>query len=459
MGQWLRETPALAASPAGLLPLSMAMHVHSSFSEQSGSMDCQLFQAQRNAVNVLWWTDHDYRMEGVRYRNVVHFTSLTAETTDGAAWQWLREDTGPLAAASGGSIVTTPASPNDPVVGGSLSLRAQSTSSSLAAVRYFAESHPAGWNYHRNLYGQTLTIDVLPTQVGTTGYLELALKTSYHQASGGRPAGIYSLSYRFGGPGAPGSRSTEGLTGIVTIGVTAGVWNTVSVTPCDDIAALWPEMASTDFASFELRLGAVSLGPVTAGCFDYLRFTRDYASGDIPMQTQQALAARYASVYPTVTQRQGLEISEFLPHVNWFGGAVDLPDYTNVDYTNWQAFLGQQVTKVHTSGGLASYNHPFGYTGVAALPKATQDALRLSVAKLLLGNRALGCDILEVGYPLRAGTGTASRTTGSPRCGRSPRARPICWVHWQPAVPGRRRCPGSVGASTCSSTGPPRWDR
>jgi hypothetical protein len=24
-------------------------------------MEAQLFEAQRNAVDVLWWTDHDYR--------------------------------------------------------------------------------------------------------------------------------------------------------------------------------------------------------------------------------------------------------------------------------------------------------------------------------------------------------------------------------------------------------------
>ena len=37
----------------------MAMHIHSSFSEQYGSMDGQLYQAALNAVDVLWWSDHD----------------------------------------------------------------------------------------------------------------------------------------------------------------------------------------------------------------------------------------------------------------------------------------------------------------------------------------------------------------------------------------------------------------
>lgn len=401
-GDWLGRLPAVAAA-SGLLPLSMAMHIHSSFSEQSGSMDSQLFQANKNAVDVLWWTDHDYRMEGVRYRNVVHFTSLTTENTDGAAWQWIRQDSGSLTAASGGSIVTTPASPRDTVPGGSLSVTAQSTSSSVAAVRYFAESHPAGWNYHRNLYGQTLSIEVLPSAVGAGGYLELLVTTSYHQAVAGRPAGIYSVSYRIGGQGVPGSRSTLGLQGIVNLGAPTGVWTSLALTPCDDIAALWPELASTDFASFELRLGAVSAGTRTSGCFDYLRFTRAYSSGDIPLETQEELMERYAQTYPAVAQRRGLEISEFLPHLNWFGGNLHLGDYTGVTYANWTAFLNQQVALAHAAGGLVSYNHPYGYTSVAALPVSQQDSLRAQVARQLLGNRALGCDILEVGYPLRSG--------------------------------------------------------
>jgi hypothetical protein len=75
----LRRFPRLplraAARPVavdGLAAYSMAMHVHSSFSEQDGSMDGQLYQAMANSVDVLWWTDHDTRMDGIGYRKQVH---------------------------------------------------------------------------------------------------------------------------------------------------------------------------------------------------------------------------------------------------------------------------------------------------------------------------------------------------------------------------------------------------
>ena len=54
---------------------SMAMHIHSSFSEQSGAMDGQLNQAMQNLVDIFWWNGHDHRMDGFNYRNMVHFTS------------------------------------------------------------------------------------------------------------------------------------------------------------------------------------------------------------------------------------------------------------------------------------------------------------------------------------------------------------------------------------------------
>src|SRR5689334_25123774 len=53
------RSPARPVSADGLSAFSMAMHVHSSFSEQDGSMDSQLFQATKNSMDVLWWTDHD----------------------------------------------------------------------------------------------------------------------------------------------------------------------------------------------------------------------------------------------------------------------------------------------------------------------------------------------------------------------------------------------------------------
>jgi hypothetical protein len=354
---------------------------------------------------VLWWTDHDQRMQQRGYRNVVHFTSLTAERTDGAAWAWQKRTSGSLASSSGGIVAA--GSPNDPVKTGSLSVAAKSKNTNTATCGFIANANGANTNQRGNLYGQVLTIDVLPSTIGLGGYLELLLSSSYHPARNGRPAGKYSVSYRFGGRGTPGTRTAQGIAGVVNVAVTPGTWNTVTLTPCDDIAALWPDMDGRDFSSFDITLRAASNGLAVKGGFDYLRFARQYTSGDVPLQTQESISDGYASRFPSVTPRQGVEMSTFSPHVNWFGGAVSLPDYTGVTAANYSAFMAEQVGRVHEAGGLTSYNHPYGTGGGALGSAATQNSKMTSMAKQLLGNRALGCDILEVGYKQRGGVDLA----------------------------------------------------
>jgi hypothetical protein len=312
------RSPARPTTPDGTPGYSMAMHIHSSFSEQNGSMDAQLYQATQNAVDVCWWTDHDSRLDGFNFRDVVHFTSLTGEqggTDQGAAWHWTRQESGPLASRNSfGGIVQNPCSPNDPVPGGSLNVSAQSTSNQRAAFGFYANSSTADYNYRDNLTGQSLSIDVLLDSGWRNGYLELEIQTSYHQASGGRPAGNYSLSYQFV-PGGRASRTPSGTVGIVTIPVTPAQrnsWTTVTITPSDDIAVLWPDLDYRDFALWGLTLSAVSLGDPVDGYFDYLRFNRKI-SGEAFLQQQIKMENTLTPKHPAVAQRQGLEVSYVLP--------------------------------------------------------------------------------------------------------------------------------------------------
>jgi hypothetical protein len=145
----------------------------------------------------------------------------------------------------------------------------------------------------------------------------------------------------------------------------------------------------------------VSLGGLASGKFDYLRIARQYTSGDIPLQLQKSIGAGLAGRYP-VAQRQGLEMSGGSPHINWFGGGVSLPDYTGVTGTSYPAFVRQQIDKCHSSGGLASYNHPYGANSVL-VSQSAQDSLLAQTATALLRNKAMGTDILEVGYAARGG--------------------------------------------------------
>ena len=89
----------------------MAMHVHSSFIEGMASMATHLAQATNNGVDVIWWTDHDWRMAARCYRNVVHFDSLTAEREYGRPWTWTPRRTGsaPVSTAELSAAASSPA--------------------------------------------------------------------------------------------------------------------------------------------------------------------------------------------------------------------------------------------------------------------------------------------------------------------------------------------------------------
>ncbi len=382
---------------------SMAMHVHASFSERQGSMNGHLQQATANGVDVVWWTEHDTSMSGARDRQVVHFTSLTDEAGDGPPWQWTLVTGGSLTTGSTGGIVPTPASPKDTVPLGSLAVTAQGTDGEPALLGFGPANVEAQQTWRTNLAGQTVLLEVLPTSIGPDAWLELLVDTSFHPASGGRPAGGYAVSYRFGGDAPP--RRVVGRRVEVTVPVTEGRWSSVSLHPDRDLAAAFPDLDGRDFSLFNLRLAARSeAGARASGFFDYLRFSR-VSTGEVALAVQDDLMRSYAARWPAVTQHHGLEVSHWLPHVNWFGGDVFLPENRAVTRVDWDDYLrGTCIPAIHAAGGLASYNHPFG-VGVhdTVLPGPTQDQMLRDLAVRMLGNRALGADILEVGYPLRAG--------------------------------------------------------
>lgn len=411
-----------AAAASELQPVSMAMHVHSSFSEGSASMATHLAQAADNGVDVIWWTDHDWRMAARYYREVVHFDSLS-EPEHGQPWAWTLRRTGSALLASS-ELTAGAAAPADPSPTSSgLALRVMSSGSEPASVRMTANTHPARINLNGNIDGLKLHLEVYPQRVGRLGYLEITIPLSYHPSSGGRPAGHYRLCYRIGGTGRPGSRTADGLAGIATLDAPAGRWASVTVSPAADVARIWPDLDARDMAINGFSLAATSQGKaLSAGLFDYVRFDRSVI-GAAAQGSQGELMAAYRSAYPTVTQHAALEISLYDPHVNAFGGAQVLPDYGAVPLNPGRSdpVTAGLIAAVHAGGGIASYNHPFGSAsaGSALATPARQDADRAKVAAGLLRGRALGADLLEVGYPRRGGVTMARHVAAWDACSRN----------------------------------------
>lgn len=391
---------AAAAAPTlgNLTAFRGAMHVHSSFSEGIASLQSQLSEAALNGFDTFWPTDHDWRMSAYQAPQTFHFTKLT-ESTNGKSYTWKPTTQGSASLSTGG-ISTTVVSPNDTTTPrGSLRVEVTSSGSSGCSRRYLMSGSAANSCHRTNLAGQTIELGVLPDRVGTNAWAEVLVTLSYRPATAGRPAGTYDLSYRIGS--LPAGRSVQGLHGIVNVPLASGTFGTVLLDPCADVAALWPDLVATDNALVDLRLGVTSRNRSPARAyFGYLRFHRTRTDGDLPLQTQADMVSQYAPAYPGLVIGRGVEVSGPVEHANWFGGEQHLLPQGGPAPADLVAYAAAQI---HSGGGLASFNHPFGTGSGALLTQAQQDSTRRATAQSLLARQVSGVDIVEAGYRQRGG--------------------------------------------------------
>ena len=388
---------------AALRPICMAMHVHASASEGPGSMEAQLVQAARCGVDVLWWTEHDHRMSAHDAATLITFSGLTEVPTGAAKWTWTPSSVGVpahaehtfYAAAQRAELGNRPSA---------LYLAVQA--GSATQCRHLLSGQSQDLLNRTSLAGASLSMDVYPISISSGSFLALEIVTSYRPNRAGLPAGQYVLSYRVGGAQAPGTaKVVDATTALITMSAPVGRWTTVTVTPEADLARLWPGVDGQDASLFSLSVvaSARGAGRTASGLLTNLRFSR-HAGGQLPLVRQRRLMQRYAAQFPTVQQIQALEVSLTTPHLGWYAPKVSLPDNTHrgpLPSPDPQVAM-DAVRMIHDSGGLASYCHPFG-TSVGALPAPEQERARATKSAELISNRALGCDLLEVGYRLRGG--------------------------------------------------------
>ena len=130
----------------------MAMHIHTSASEQSGSVEAHLYEAALNAVDVCWFTDHDGRMDARDYRKTRCISPASHMSTRhrvraARGRGRCRNPAHCSAARSGGGIVTSRAPRMTRSQGGALMFTPQSTGTAAASYGFWANSKPGGWSY------------------------------------------------------------------------------------------------------------------------------------------------------------------------------------------------------------------------------------------------------------------------------------------------------------------------
>jgi hypothetical protein len=364
-------------------PVSMAMHIHGSFSEGIASMDAHLDQARKNGVDVVWWTDHDFRRTAHGYRQAIGF--------DGASEREGHWDLNWSKVASGGladtamDFVSSPANPDE--AGQKMRVTARAKPGAAWAT-YQLEAKAQNSMYSTSYCDTSIDLDVMRVDGGEDSRIVIEIVSSYRPARAGRPAGQYRIQYRVGDPVG---RSTEqhGLVGVVGLPtLAAGTWHRITLDPRADHAALWPDTVADDASLWRLRLGVqVRDGGSATALFDRLRFRRGRDANLDPVAKFASVVDQYRRRYPGVTQHAAAEVSLVL-HLNAFGGSGRLPHYSSPEAVKNPSVHAQHemIAWLRGEGAVVSLNHPMSGTN------GPRD-----LARRLITTRGQGADVIEIG--------------------------------------------------------------
>jgi hypothetical protein len=368
---WGRDQAMQPPSEGDRQAVRMALHIHSSFSEGPATMMTHLDQAQRHKVDVIWWTDHDFRMEGYGYTKAIACDG-TAEG-QGLSWKPVQMEQGKVQ-ATGREFLPAPGR------GRGTALRIEARSTDIAWGSIAMKALTDNLLYSTSLADTTMTVDMLAEKVSDNATAFMQIRSSYRPATHGRPAGNYVVHYRLG----PASMRVleKPLRGVVQVKAT-GAWQTLTVDPVADIKLFWPDVEPRDSALYDLRFGVrVRNGAAATAWFRNLTFTRARYKDPVRWgpDLQRELMAVYAPKYPNVVVYPSTEVS-LVRHINIFTSDPDLFQYAGpaVKDASPQA-LQAMVEWYRSRGAVVQYNHPPPTSGAE-----------------LVAYKGFGCDLMEVG--------------------------------------------------------------
>ncbi len=404
---------------------SVQLHLHGPFSEGEGSIDSHSHEASDVGCDVLWWSEHDFRLLDYGLVSRFGFEAWQEELGRNEAW------TTPFKRTPGTKGLLFTAKPEGtkanfvrapaPVKEGEHSLRllAQTTGPEYEPLTVVFSA--AGMLQRRSLAtGVTLRLAAWPQELAGEARLVLEVQLSEHAPRGGLGLEPLVLRYEIEAEDRP-ARSAPRRTGAVyhlPMVCARERWNELEFELSRDAVRGFPEIPGEDNALVHLTLGVETRkGGSAAVFFDDLRILQQRSGPPVYARQAQLLDA-VGELYPRLTQLQGLELSPDSHHLNLFCEETPLPDYEAIARATppdpadpacfereafYQRALDWAVAETHARGGLVSYNHPFGRTfeqGEASDgPSETNEAL---LARLL-SQRAQGADLLEVGYRKRGG--------------------------------------------------------
>lgn len=406
-----------AARPAERA-FSVQLHLHGPFSEGLGSIDSHSFEARDVGCDVLWWSEHDFRLTTYQHVARFGFEGPSEPLARGEDWQPFLEKTRkaekrlePLVQAPGARLEFV----GEPVLEGERALALE-----LAGRGPQFETHLLAFGDERTLArralatGVSLHLAVHPTSLAPDARVLVEVQLSEHAPRGELGLVPYFVRYLLGSEG--GEPWREGQFLFVPVALESGRWNEVELALTRDVVRGFPEFPGADNVLYRLAFGLQARrGARAAAVLDRLEIRQERA-GPAMLARQAELLAEVGALYPELVELQGLEVSFGARHLNVFCEQPFLPDYDalsaevlragggTLDERSFRAAVNRHVVdEVHARGGLVSYNHPFGVTFEEnEKPRTNEEQLAV-----LLKNRAEGADLLEVGYRDRGGASLA----------------------------------------------------
>jgi hypothetical protein len=396
--------------PAGGYPpetaYSLALHMHGSMSEQSGSWEWHTAKAESLGVDVVWWTDHDWRLSNDRAMKRFDFESAFWDSPN---YRWKEPDDGfwgefryfaidPVSLSFlETAVVDTLAFQS----GRSFRLEATADADPDFQAGYAHQTCSDFQNHYSLAKRVKLRFRVFPEALDAAE-ARFVVEVELSDHPGGTPTLRYVL----------GSMDGEGADAI-PLAFVPSTWNEYVVDVTADAIARFCAGGVDTLRAEDNTLGVVRVGLECRNgsravvFFDEYRIEPDpVMAGNALMDRARAMAAYYETLRPAVANFVGSEVSQFRaqPHLNAYAPDLDLVDYAG---HVWSDPLHYAVDQVHAQGGALSLNHLFGpqyyYENDPGETPEHRDARVAYMKTLYIGNRALGADVLEVGYRRRGG--------------------------------------------------------
>ncbi len=390
---------ATAVRLRGLGYYAAQLHLHGSFSEGRGTMRGHNLAAGRvGGIDVLWWTDHDWRVARHTYLSSFDFEVRFREQTiphRNVPWKkppriisygW-RSQTGGARLAESGVRAT-----EEEAAEGRKSLQVEAAARPGSDLWGWSGAGLAakGGRFQATLAAEVvLKLAVQPLALGDDARAVVSLQLSR------QPEGLAELRYVVGDAGERRvERSAGRVVGVVPLAVpSAGTWSEIVLPVTADAVGLglggWDNHLGGILLAAEARRGAAA-----AVRFDDLRI-ETALGGEGLLARQIEMAAALEDEFGLVNH-VGSEIS-YSFHMSAYLPRAELPDFDR--YPNGMS-APQIVAWAHERGGLVSYNHIFG-TAISITDPEVRARLRSQGRTYAVENRAFGTDLLEVGYPQR----------------------------------------------------------